>query len=110
MPADVWPNFVCDENGGTGWDATVLKVVRQSALVSFDRARTDDGRRYADERVAISALRPHPTRARPPAAASAPAPAAPAAGAPEGHNEPGESRAVGCPAALEAKWRPPPLF
>ena len=27
-----------------------------------------------------------------------------------GHNEPGESRAVGCPAALEAKWRPPPLF
>ena len=83
MPADVWPNFVCDENGGTGWDATVLKVVRQSALVSFDRARTDDGRRYADERVAISALRPHPPRARPPAAASAAAPAAPAAGAPE---------------------------
>ncbi len=25
-------------------------------------------------------------------------------------NEPGVSRAVGCPAALEAKWRPPPLF
>ena len=77
VPADVWPDFVCDENGGAGWDATVLKVARQSALVSFDSARTDDGRRYEDEQIAISALRPHPTRARPPAAASAVAPAAP---------------------------------
>eukprot|EP00965_Chrysotila_dentata_P139159 4601765-Pleurochrysis_carterae.AAC.1 len=39
VPADVYPTYTCNENGGWGWSATILTRRWSSAKVSFDRAR-----------------------------------------------------------------------
>ena len=57
VPASLWPTYTCRELGGAGWLATIVRVHRTAALVSFDNARTRDGRAYADEMLPIEGLR-----------------------------------------------------
>ena len=57
VPASLWPAYTCRELGGAGWKATVTRVHRTAALVSFDNARARDGRVYADEMLPIAELR-----------------------------------------------------
>ena len=51
VSAAAWPTWKCTEFGGQGWSATVKRVAKHASRVSFDDARTRDGRRYADAMV-----------------------------------------------------------
>ena len=57
VPADLWPAYTCNELGGAGWMATVVRVHRTTALVSFDHNRTRDGRPYKPELLPLGELR-----------------------------------------------------
>ena len=57
VPADLWPAYSCKELGGAGWTATVSRVHKSTARISFDLARTRDGRPYEDELLPLSRLR-----------------------------------------------------
>ena len=57
VPAELWPAYSCRELGGAGWTATVSRVHKSTARVSFLLARTRDGRPYQDELLPLSALR-----------------------------------------------------
>ena len=57
VPAEVWPAYSCQELGGAGWTATIVRVHKSTARVSFLLARTRDGRPYQDELLPLSALR-----------------------------------------------------
>ena len=46
VPASLWPAYSCKELGGAGWTATIRRVHRSTARVSFDVAQTRDGRPY----------------------------------------------------------------
>ena len=51
VSAAAWPTWKCTEFSGQGWSATVKRVAKHASRVSFDEARTRDGRRYADAMV-----------------------------------------------------------
>ena len=57
VPAGLWPAYLCKELGGAGWTATITRVHRSAARVSFDVARTRDGRPYEDELLPLDELR-----------------------------------------------------
>ena len=57
VPASLWPAYSCKELGGAGWTATITNVHRSTARVSFDLARTRDGRPYEDELLPLEELR-----------------------------------------------------
>ena len=57
VPANLWPAYSCKELGGAGWSATVSRVYKATARVSFDYARTRDGRAYEDELLPLCELR-----------------------------------------------------
>ena len=57
VPAELWPAYSCRELGGAGWTATIIRVHKSTARVSFLLARTRDGRPYQDELLPLSALR-----------------------------------------------------
>ena len=52
-----WPAYACEEHEGQGWEATVRSATGRTAMVSFTRARTVDGRRYEDTRIPLTLLR-----------------------------------------------------
>ena len=51
-----WPTWRCAEFGGLGWSAVVKRVSSYACRVTFDVARTRDGRPYADAVVPRSHL------------------------------------------------------
>lgn len=57
VPANLWPAYSCRELGGAGWTATISRVHKSTARVSFDLARTRDGRPYEDELLPLDELR-----------------------------------------------------
>ena len=57
VPASLWPAYSCKELGGAGWTATVAHVHKFTARVSFDLARTRDGRPYEPELLPLDQLR-----------------------------------------------------
>ena len=50
VPSTLWPAYTCLELGGAGWMATVVRVHKTTARVTFDHARTRDGRPYERRR------------------------------------------------------------
>ena len=56
VASEAWPSYACQEHGGAGWSATVRRLSRSTATVSFNEARTRDGRPYQDARVPIPCL------------------------------------------------------
>ena len=57
VPASLWPAYSCKELGGAGWTATIRRVHRSTARVSFDVAQTRDGRPYENELLPLDDLR-----------------------------------------------------
>ena len=57
IPCHLWPRFQCDEMGGEAWHAAVVSSTQRTALVSFTRAKTRDGRRYEDIRLPLTSIR-----------------------------------------------------
>ena len=57
VPANLWPAESCKELGGAGWTATIRRLHKSTARVSFDVARTRDGRSYENELLPLDALR-----------------------------------------------------
>jgi hypothetical protein len=58
VPRAVWPDYTCDENGGTGWTALIIHAGADAATVAFVSATTPRGLPYANEDLQLSALRP----------------------------------------------------
>ena len=56
VASDTWPSYACNEHNGAGWSATIRRLSRSAATVSFTNARTRDGRPYQDARVPIPSL------------------------------------------------------
>ena len=54
----IWPNYVCDENGGRGWTAHVINYSRGVATVRFAHATDARGLPYPDETLLPGALEP----------------------------------------------------
>ena len=48
----------CDEHGGAGWEALVVRSTAVTAVVRYVSARTADGRPYADDRLPLTRLTP----------------------------------------------------
>ena len=57
VPSTLWPAYTCRELGGSGWMATVVQIHKTTARVTFDHARTRDGRPYESELLPLSELR-----------------------------------------------------
>ena len=58
VPAQLYPQYRCDERGGEGWEATVVRATSTTAVVHYVSARTADGRPYADDRLPLTRLQP----------------------------------------------------
>ena len=58
VPASLWPDYACDEHGGEGWEAQVLRCAQGRATVRFLHARDPDGKTYPDEHLDIAQLVP----------------------------------------------------
>ena len=58
VPAQLYPQYRCDEQGGRGWEALVVRATATTAVVHYVSARTADGRPYADDRLPLSRLKP----------------------------------------------------
>ena len=56
--AELWPDYVCAENGGAGWSCLVVHAGKGWADVRFLEARDGDGKPYKDERLTLDVLRP----------------------------------------------------
>ena len=54
----IWPDYACNENGGQGWSGVVMRAGKGWADVRFIDAHDESGKKYADERLEISVLRP----------------------------------------------------
>ncbi|EOD34952.1 hypothetical protein EMIHUDRAFT_251610 [Emiliania huxleyi CCMP1516] len=50
----------CEENGGTGWTARVLRVEEGNCLLAFPHSRTATGLAFADEWLSCAAVRRSP--------------------------------------------------
>lgn len=57
VPATLWPAYSCKELGGAGWTATIRRLHKSTAHVSFDVAQTRDGRPYENELLPLDDLR-----------------------------------------------------
>ena len=57
LPADLWPEEVCEECDGAGWVATISRIVSAHAILTFDSARTSDGAAFGAVRVPLANLR-----------------------------------------------------
>ena len=60
VPSALWPDYVCNEHDGQGWEAKVVRVTRGWATIDFLFATDDHGRRYHRERLELWRLRPLP--------------------------------------------------
>ena len=58
VPAELYPQYDCGEQGGVGWEALVVRSTATTAVVHYVSARTADGRPYADDRLPLSRLKP----------------------------------------------------
>ena len=58
VPAQLYPQYRCDEQGGMGWEALVVRATATTAVVHYVSARAADGRPYADDRLPLSRLKP----------------------------------------------------
>jgi hypothetical protein len=58
IPAEVWPDVTCGENGGAGWSARVLRCSSAGATLHFLTAKSARGRAFADVRLKLSVLTP----------------------------------------------------
>ena len=59
VPASLWPDHICGENGGIGWSAVILKVARGAAAVRFSSLRHANGRRdYNTYHLQLDVLEP----------------------------------------------------
>ena len=58
VPAELYPQYHCDEQSGVGWEARVVRTTATTAVVHYVSARTADGRPYADDRLPLSRLQP----------------------------------------------------
>ena len=58
VPKDLWPDYACDEHGGLGWEAMVIRADRDWAKVNFLHAKDECGREHRDVYLQLSALRP----------------------------------------------------
>jgi len=58
VPAQLYPQYRCDEQGGRGWEALVVRATATTAVVHYVSARAADGRPYADDRLPLSRLKP----------------------------------------------------
>ena len=58
VPAAIWPDYPCDENGGLGWDAEVVSASATTALIEFTNARSADRRQFQRVRLTRASLRP----------------------------------------------------
>ena len=55
-PREMWPNERCDELGGQGWRATILRASPAAATIRFLQAKTARGQPYEDVCVQTSLL------------------------------------------------------
>ena len=58
VPAPVYPQYNCAENGGRGWACLAISATSVTAVVRFLNARTSDGRPYENVRLPLSQLQP----------------------------------------------------
>ena len=58
VPRCVYPSEPCDEHGGRGWEATVVRAVSGRMSVSFTVARDADGVRYRNAHLSVAVLQP----------------------------------------------------
>jgi hypothetical protein len=58
VPAAAWPDFICDENEGTGWTAIIQSNNRSGATVRFTDAATPRGIPYGDVTLQLDFLIP----------------------------------------------------
>ena len=58
VPSALYPQYVCSEHAGAGWEGQLLSATSVTAVVRFLYARSADGRPYADERLPLDRLTP----------------------------------------------------
>ena len=62
VPASLWPDYECQEQEGQGWAAKIIQINNRSAQptarIRFLHHRNKNGKRFADNRLLLSALRP----------------------------------------------------
>ena len=58
---EAYPRLRCVEFGGAGWAATVKRTSTSTCRVSFDVARTRDGRQYEESLVPRCFIKARPT-------------------------------------------------
>ena len=46
-----WPRYACNEHGGAGWAASIVRATPHTCTVSFKYATSQEGLQCADERV-----------------------------------------------------------
>ena len=60
VPASVWPDYVCTENGGAGWTVEIVRASNSAGIhksfIHFLDAQLPDGSRFGDEWILSSAL------------------------------------------------------
>ena len=54
----IWTDYECNENGGKGWSALVVRAGKAWCDVAFLDARDADGHLYKNERLSFDVLRP----------------------------------------------------
>ena len=54
----IWPDYECNENGGKGWSALVVRAGKAWCDVEFLDARDADGHLYKNELLSFDVLRP----------------------------------------------------
>ena len=57
VPASVWPDYVCAEHDGVGWQCKILHSHAGCVEIAFVHARDDRGQPYEDEWLAWDTLR-----------------------------------------------------
>ena len=58
VPRSLWPTYPCNEHGGKGWEAKVLRVWRGWATLAFVYDVDCDGRPAANEELQLKHLKP----------------------------------------------------
>ena len=58
VPRELWPDYPCDERGGTGWVGQVLACKSWGARVAFVHATSSSGLPFADAELQLEALHP----------------------------------------------------
>ena len=58
VPAPLWPDLACTENGGAGWTAIIVASSRGAVTAHFTDALTARGLPYADVRLQLASVTP----------------------------------------------------